>query len=90
MLKNYSPKNLWDSCSPLPSPTLKWQVIAPLQLGRKEQEGTYDFEGGLHWGKKLSFLGDSGDFFFQLWSPPQNHKFFESPKNFGFFNSEKN
>ena len=28
------------SCSPLPSPTLKWQVISPVQLGRKEQEGT--------------------------------------------------
>ena len=34
------------SCSPLPSPTLKCQVIASLQLGRKEQEGTCDLEGG--------------------------------------------
>ena len=28
------------SCSFLPSPTLKWEVIGPEQLGRKEQEGT--------------------------------------------------
>ena len=46
MLKKWSPKNFLDSCSPLPSPKLKWQVIAPLQLGRKEQEGPCDFEGG--------------------------------------------
>ena len=31
--------------SSVTSPTLKWQVIAPLQLGRKEQKGTCDFEG---------------------------------------------
>ena len=34
--------------SSVTSPTLKWQVIAPLQLGRKEQKGTCDFEGRLH------------------------------------------
>ena len=33
-------------------------------------------------GKTLCFFGDSGDsVFFQLWSPPQNHKFFEFLKN---------
>ena len=44
------------SCSPLPSPTLKWQVIASLQLCRKEQEGTCDFEGGSNGGKKRHSL----------------------------------
>ena len=61
------------SCSPLPSPTLKWQVIAPLQLCRKEQEGTCDFEVGLQRGKKV-FLGTLGTLLlFKLWSPPQNN-----------------
>ena len=44
--KSKSPNNFLDSCSLLP--ILKWQVIAPLQLCKKEQEGTCDFEGGLH------------------------------------------
>ena len=84
--KNYSPKNLFDSCSPLPSPTLKWQVIAPLQRGRKEQEGTWDFEGGGGPnGEKKNIGGTLGTLFFQLWSPPKNHKFFESPKKLSFF-----
>ena len=50
--------------------------VAPLQLGRKEQEGTYDFEGGLHrvflgtlffYRAKKFFFGTLGTlFFFQL------------------------
>ena len=48
-------------CSPLPSPTLKWQVIAPLQLGRKEQEGTCDLEGRLHREKnRVLDMGENG------------------------------
>ena len=39
--------------------------------------------------RKTILLNNIQDDIFN-WSPPQNHKFFESPKNFGFFNSEKN
>ena len=57
-----------------------------MQLGRKEQEGTYDFEGGST-GEKTEFFGGLWGlcFFFQLWSPPQNHKFFEFPKKLCLF-----
>ena len=75
-------------CSPLPSPTLKWQVIAPLQLCRKDQEGTCDFEGGST--EKKTESQTWGEWF-ETSRESQNaaHKLFSDKKNVGKKNVSK-